>query len=688
MRYVITIIFCVIASWAAQAQDTLKIRVRANIKKDMIQLRWAVNSPIAWKQSNRHGFRVERYTVVRNNVVLPVPERVVLTPQPLKPQPLNNWQTLAIANNYAAVIAQALYGEEFQLSDADSKGVSRLIALAQELEQRYLVSMYAADLCYPAALLAGWGLDDKTVKPDERYLYRVISAIPEKTLKVEMGSAYVSLNEYTKLPQPQELTAIFGDKSVLLAWNYGLLSDLYNSYYIEKSNDGKVFKRITDIPLTNMNSKDNVSVQRMFYTDSLANNTSTVYYRLVGVTAFSEEGPASEVVKGQGKNRLMYVPHINRAVPDATGKLEVEWEFDERGNSLLKGFELKRADNANGPFKPVLKNIAADKRKITYDSLQASNYFVIAAIPQEGEPVESFPVLIQPSDTVPPAIPIGLKGIVDSLGVVRLSWTANKEKDILGYRIYRAQTAGEELIPLNDVAVRTNSFTDTVEVRNLNSTIHYAVTALDGRYNQSDKSPAIALEKPELVPPSTPVIANYKATAKGIVLTWITGGEENIGTLRLYRQERGTAENMLVKTFSDVTITQHIDSTVRSNAYYKYTLTVVTKRGLSSAPSPSVTIQAAVTAVRKGEFTSFTARLNRKNKRVDLMWKHDIKDLKQLEIYRSELDKTPSLWKVVKGFETQVYDDSAQPEVQYEYLIRAVLENGKSGATAKAILKR
>jgi hypothetical protein len=70
------------------------------------------------------------------------------------------------------------------------------------------------------------------------------------------------------------------------------------------------------------------------------------------------------------------------------------------------------------------------------------------------------------------------------------------------------------------------------------------------------------------------------------------------------------------------------------------------------------------------------------------MWKHDIKDLKQLEIYRSELDKTPSLWKVVKGFETQVYDDSAQPEVQYEYLIRAVLENGKSGATAKAILKR
>jgi uncharacterized protein len=127
---------------------------------------------------------------------------------------------------------------------------------------------------------------------------------------------------------------------------------------------------------------------------------------------------------------------------------------------------------------------------------------------------------------------------------------------------------------------------------------------------------------------------------------------------------------------------------VRSNAYYKYTLTVVTKRGLSSAPSPSVTIQAAVTAVRKGEFTSFTARLNRKNKRVDLMWKHDIKDLKQLEIYRSELDKTPSLWKVVKGFETQVYDDSAQPEVQYEYLIRAVLENGKSGATAKAILKR
>ena len=134
-------------------------------------------------------------------------------------------------------------------------------------------------------------------------------------------------------------------------------------------------------------------------------------------------------------------------------------------------------------------------------------------------------------------------------------------------RLHRS--AGEELIPLNDVAVRINSFTDTVEVRNLNSNIYYAVTALDGRYNQSGKSQAVTLEKPELIPPSTPVITNYKATAKGIVLTWVTGGEENIGSLKLYRQERGSSENMLLKTFSDITVTQYIDSAVQSNAYYK-----------------------------------------------------------------------------------------------------------------------
>jgi fibronectin type 3 domain-containing protein len=682
MKYYLIILLIFNQCYSVLSQDKAGIGVRSNVRSGYVQLRWAVTTPMAWKQSNVYGFSVERYTVVRNGEILAQPEKVVLTAVPLKPQPLNNWKELATSNNYAAVIAQALYGDDFNLSEEDSKGVSKFIALAQELEQRYLVSMYAADLHYPAALFAGWGLEDKTVRKGERYLYRVISTVPAKTLKIEMGSVYTSLGDEASLPQPQELTAVFGNKSVLLAWNYGILNSVYNSYYLEKSTDGKIFKRLSDTPLTNMNSKNGKANDRMFYTDSLRDNVTTVFYRLIGVTTFSEEGPPSDAVKGEGRNKLIYVPHINRAVPDKDGVLTVEWEFDEHGNDQLRGFDLQRSDNVKGPYVSIQKNIDPHKRVTTYDSLQASNYFVIAAIPKDGEPVLSFPVLVQPSDTIPPSAPVGLKGVVDSTGVVRLSWTANKESDMYGYRIYRAQTSGEELIPLTDNAVLNAYWVDTVDVHNLNSKVYYAVTALDKRYNQSGKSEVVTLLKPELVPPSMPVITGYKLTRNAIVLEWATGGEENLKTIQLFRSERDAKERKVIKEFTDLQVKSFKDSTIQADRFYSYSLVCVTGGGLQSAPSPIVTVQAPVYAGEQGKFTTWTGKFNRKTQQVELVWKHTMKDVKQFEIYRKEQSKSFTLLKTLKGFELKTIDADLKPGSQYDYMIRAILENGRQGAVS------
>jgi fibronectin type 3 domain-containing protein len=687
MKYLFFTVLSSIIFFSARAQDSLGVSVRANVKKDGIQLRWAVNSPLAWKQTNRFGFRVERYTVVRNKEILAQAEKIVLTPQPLKPQPLDHWKTLATGNNYAAVIAQALYGQSFQLSGDDAKGVSRMMALAQELEQRYLVSMYAADLCYPAAVLAGWGLEDQTAKLNERYLYRVIPVPGEKMARIAMGSVYVSLDDYQLLPQPQELTAIFGNKSVMLAWNYQLLGNVYNSYFIEKSGDGKTFTRLSDTPFTNLNGKEGKPNERMYYMDTLVNNGVPVHYRLVGVTAFGEEGPPSMTVRGQGKNTLAYVPHIQGVKPTNTGGVDLAWEFDQRGNNQIKGFELQYADNDHGPFRPVLKGIAPTARKVVFDGLQASNYLVIAAIPHEGEPVLSFPVLVQPADTLPPATPVGLKGTVDSLGIVRLSWTPNTEKDLLGYRMYRGQTQGEERIPLTDVVVRGNQFVDTLDVHNLNSKVYYAITAVDKRYNQSEQSAVAELRKPDLVPPSPPVITSYQLTDQGIRLEWITGQEENIASLQLYRRERGSDENQLIRTLADKNAQSYTDETTEADRFYQYSLKAVTLGGLASQPSPTVTVQARGRATELGKITEFAGKVSRKDRSIFLSWKHTVKDAQSFELYKGEVGKGVSLWKVTKAFEQQVQDADVLPGVQYEYVIRAVLTSGKTGSTAKVSVK-
>ncbi len=199
-------------------------------------------------------------------------------------------------------------------------------------------------------------------------------------------------------------------------------------------------------------------------------------------------------MSGKGRTVLPYTPHITRSAVNGVGMVEIEWEFEEEGNRLIRSFELQWADNVRGPFETVVPAIAPAQRFVLYNNPAASNYFVIAAIPHEGEPRVSAPVLLQPVDTIPPAVPVGLQGKVDSSGVAHLSWTANTEADLLGYRIYRAQDAGEELIPLNDTAWLHPYFTDTLSLRSLNNSVYYVITALDRRYNQSPPT-ATALEK-------------------------------------------------------------------------------------------------------------------------------------------------------------------------------------------------
>src|SRR5688572_28456657 len=141
----------------AQRKDTAKIKAMATVSKNRgILLRWAVNTAGPWKLSNQYGFELLRYTVLRDGKMLPRPEVKVFSSAPPLPQPLPAWESLAQKDGYAAVIAQAFYGKDFEVSAGDNSGIAKLVNQSQEMEQRFALSMYAADNSFEAAKLAGW----------------------------------------------------------------------------------------------------------------------------------------------------------------------------------------------------------------------------------------------------------------------------------------------------------------------------------------------------------------------------------------------------------------------------------------------------------------------------------------------------------------------------------------------------
>ena len=115
------------------AQDTASVKVIARSMPNKVLLRWAVDQPLAWKNANEVGFWIERATISRNGeAVVPI-ERKQLVAQPLKPKPLDEWEVLALQDQNVAILAQALYGDTFEVSPPGNQ-MDAVYAINDELE--------------------------------------------------------------------------------------------------------------------------------------------------------------------------------------------------------------------------------------------------------------------------------------------------------------------------------------------------------------------------------------------------------------------------------------------------------------------------------------------------------------------------------------------------------------------------
>lgn len=685
--YLFLLLALVWGSHPVSGQDSARIMLRARVQKDAILLRWATTTPLSWKQTNRSGFRIERYTLVRNKQVLTPSEKKVLA-ENVRAIPLEAWMTYIEKDDNAGIIAQALYGDSFELTGGDEEGVATMINMAQELEQRYTFSLYAADQNFDVACLAGWGFKDTDVKKGERYLYRVIPATYEDSCRIEMGAVFTGTDEYRPLPRPQEFTAIWNDKSVMLAWNYSALADVYNSYYIEKSRDGKNFERIEGRPVSSVDERQKEGSQRLFYVDSLADNRTVYYYRLRGVSAFGEWGPVSDTVSGKGLNVLPYVPSIRKALINGEGELEMEWQFDDLGVEFIECFQLRVSDKANGVYRTVVDQISPAARSLKYDRLHSGSYFTIKAVALEGESRVSYPVLVQPLDTVPPVVPVGLRGTIDSLGIVRLEWTPNTEPDLSGYIVFRAFTATEEAIPLFDVPLSDTCFVDTVEIKNLNPIVYYQIIALDKRYNRSGLSERVEVVKPDVIPPVSPVFSDYHIQGKGIELIWVNSPDTDVQHHLLYRQEYGSKDSAgLLCRFPGNSIDRFVDTTAIAGKKYRYTIFAVDRSNLVSLPTPPMTLIAPKTMRKDSGISGFDAVVDKQNLLIKLVWRSELQDIRSYEIYKSEGDASYSLWKSLPGWQREVLDDHVAVSMKYRYMIRALFEKGGNSGIREIIIK-
>lgn len=662
-----------------------EVKAIATVTKDNIMLRWGVTTPTAWKYSNKYGYIIERRTIVKDKVVLRQPIVKVLNSIPLKPKPMMEWKEFTEKNTSAAIAAQALYGDQFDVSmNEGGNGIISVINQAQVFEQRFTFAYYAADQDFEVAKFSGLGFVDNEIVDGEKYLYTIKVAIPEsEKYKIKKGGALIGKLDYKPLPKPQEFVGVFKDKTAILSWNFQILKRYYTNYIIQKSEDGgKSFTSLGNTPITNLGEKETNPSSRMMYVDSLFQNNKSYQYRIKGISPFGIEGPFSNIVSGKGVDPLIYNPFLTDLSFKDDGSVSLNWEFPNQGMSTLQKFELYRSNTPKGKYLLVNSSIAKGQRTININNLQAINYYKIVAIGYDGSRRESFPKMVQPDDITPPAVPTELTGTIDSLGIVRLNWKKNTEIDFLGYRVFKANLKNDEFTQITFKPTPNNGIVDTVNIKTLNKHIFYKVQSFDKRYNPSAFSQVLKLNRPDIVPPTSPIFTSFESSVKKVRLNWVCSTSDDAKATLVYRKELGSQMDWVLIGELPLPLAKYEDSSVQVGKTYLYTIITVDDSGLESEPITPLKITISDNVIKE-PIKRFNGTVNREFKYIRLNWSYNAENVKEYVLYKADAENKPTLFKIFDAQTKNYTDKELIVNTKYTYLIQAIFKSGSKSPLKK-----
>lgn len=154
-----------------------------------------------------------------------------------------------------------------------------------------------------------------------------------------------------------------------------------------------------------------------------------------------------------------------------------------------------KRDSFNKPLnsEPITETSFID-RDFKY---QAAYVYVVRALSQGRsgliESADSLPLEVKPVDTFKPAAPDPVS-IASANGVISLFWPTSPERDVVGYNVYRAETASadeRDWVKLNAEPHEPVTFRDDRVITG--QKYFYRVTAVD-RFNNESKPSAVASE--------------------------------------------------------------------------------------------------------------------------------------------------------------------------------------------------
>lgn len=664
------------SSWASRDSipSNEKIRVVANVSRDSIQLRWAPVDYSTWQVGLAVGYSIDKYVIARNSVLLSEAEHVRMTDEPIVPWQEKEWETIVVQNSFAAIAAQAIFGEGFQAGIASNSGVS-IANKVSENNQRFYFALYSADISLLVAQAQGLYFLDRSVKRDEKYLYKVRVITMADTL---VGSVFVSGDQETNfLETPTSLQVECKNAVANLRWERPLLTN-YAGYIVERSFDLKTFFPISDYPIVTLATRQYESNRYEYANDSLHSEKET-YFRIIGQSIFGQRSLPSEVKSCKNSFEISMTSTISKGFSVDNKSIQIEWEC--QSNPDVKGFFVERATADHGPYKTLnaLAPLPPAARTFVDLNPEISNYYRINVFGDGEKGTVSHSYFVTLVDSIPPSPPVDLSAQVDNFGQIKLKWKDNLERDIYGYRIYISNNRKEEMAQVTAAPVRSSHYDFNRSVRALNDSLFVGVVAIDNNQNQSKLSRIFALGLPDLIKPTAPIMLPPKIDSSGVLISWIRSSSVDVVGYELYRMPSSNnhwSRVSVVQASADSVCT-FTDLTGPKGVSLLYTVVAIDDSGLESSRANPVMTKLLFNKTKPVVIWNGSRILG--NNKILLRWDYKEPQVRLFRIYKSVSDGMFELIKTLSHDQTELIERYT-PETKCSFRITAIFGDGTQSA--------
>ncbi len=271
------------------------------------------------------------------------------------------------------------------------------------------------------------------------------------------------------------------------------------------------------------------------------------------------------------------------ALVDQTVTLDGSWSFDLLGSIKTYAWDFE----SDGTIDSV-----STASSVTHAWSQAGTYYAKLIVTDRGGNTDSTTakIVIQGTTNATPQPPTGLAAADktgDEGGALQLTWTANPETDIAGYKIYRSTNAASGFALVTQAT--GTSFTDTGLT---NGTIYYyKIAAVDTAAQESGSSAVVSATPIDDKAPVTPVgltAADVPADqGDAILVRWTRSAEADLAGYRLAVTNVLTGVTQTIQIpAADISYTV---SGLSVSKAYRFTLVAYDNAGNASAASAPVT---------------------------------------------------------------------------------------------------